>query len=247
MLERDLDGVLRIIGKPPDEIRALDACGGSGTVAVKLLERGVTVTVCDISEELLGLCEARCAEMDPGPSIVCADIGDYLAKVSERWDLIVFSSALHHIEDIRGILRLALYRLVSGGLLFTVFDPTSRRSGIAGRLMLLDYLVFKVHRQPRELPASLARRLRRTIDGLRISPGATSNPTRLTDANLGVLAEYHVECGVDDLGLADDLVDMGFGVVWHERYAGARYALIRRLLSLLHEVTAFKLLLRRSG
>ena len=43
-LEADLDRILGIIGRQPKEIRALDACGGSGNVALKLLNRGVDVT-----------------------------------------------------------------------------------------------------------------------------------------------------------------------------------------------------------
>jgi SAM-dependent methyltransferase len=245
MLESDLDAILQAIGRPPDKVRALDACGGSGTVAVKLLDRGVDVTVCDVSEELLAYCKATCADHGLEPTIVCGDVGEFLATTTDTWDLIVFSSALHHLENIRLVLRLSLDRLAPGGLLFTVFDPTSRRGGLAGALIFLDYLIFRLHRRRGELPASVARRLRRTVDRLGRQSPAESTVPELTEANLGILTEYHVERGIDDIGLANDLADIGFEVVGHERYVSARFALTRRLLSLLHEVTAFKLLLRR--
>ena len=60
-LEADLDRIIGISGRRQGTIRALDACGGSGNVALKLLNRGVDVTLVDISQEFLGLFSAKCA------------------------------------------------------------------------------------------------------------------------------------------------------------------------------------------
>jgi ubiquinone/menaquinone biosynthesis C-methylase UbiE len=50
-LESEMDRVLTVLGKPRTEIRALDACGGSGNISLKLLKRGAKVTPVDISPE----------------------------------------------------------------------------------------------------------------------------------------------------------------------------------------------------
>jgi hypothetical protein len=96
ILERDIDRVLEATGKQPSQIRALDACGGSGNISLKLLRRGVNVTLADISSELQGIFEKKCAEHGYEPTVVCSEIGRFIASGSEPFDLIVFSSALHH-------------------------------------------------------------------------------------------------------------------------------------------------------
>ena len=99
-MERDIDRVLEATGKQPSQIRALDACGGSGNISLKLLRRGVNVTLADISSELQGIFEKKCAEHGYEPTVVCSEIGRFIASGSEPFDLIVFSSALHHLEHI---------------------------------------------------------------------------------------------------------------------------------------------------
>jgi 2-polyprenyl-3-methyl-5-hydroxy-6-metoxy-1,4-benzoquinol methylase len=243
-LEHDLDRIWELLRADGGPVTVLDACGGSGTVAVKLLERGAEVTVCDISPELLDILECKCAQRSFAPRIVCAEIAEFLATDPVSYDLITFSSALHHLEDIEAVLSLARNRLRPGGLLFTVFDPTRRTTAAVRSLVSLDFLAFKLHRHARDVVPALWRRLRRRRARLAGRVGA-ARELELSDATVGVLAEYHVGMGIDDLALADRLVRGGFEMVWHERYAGARYLVTRFLLDRLTAVTAFKLLLLR--
>lgn len=241
-LEGDLDDVLALVGKPYAAVRALDACGGSGNVSLKLLRRGVSTVTCDISLDLLRLFQERCEAERLTPKIVCGEIGDFLLAHPGRFDLITFSSALHHLEDIDGVLSLAFRSLAPGGVIFTTFDPVAYRHRGERLVVWLDYLAFKVHRQPGDLVAALSRRARRTL-----RPSSSKEQAALTDANLGVLAEYHVERGIDDLALAARLRERGFEVVRHEREAGGRYAATRALLRGLGAATSFKLVLRRAA
>src|SRR5436190_5082746 len=167
-LEADLDRILGILGRQPTPIRALDACGGSGNVALKLLKRGLDVTLVDISPELLELFRNKCAGSHPAPGIVCSEIAAYMLQTSRTFDLIVFSSALHHLEDIEAVLTLAFQCLESGGLLYSIFDPTSRsRLKAATRLLQrLEYFTFKLFCQTGDLPAAAMRRLRRLCSGV---------------------------------------------------------------------------------
>ena len=113
ILENDLDYILSIMQRDSRRnIRALDACGGSGNVALKLLDRGVDVSLCDISQEMINLFESKCKERNLSHyKAKCAEIGSFLANTSSKFDLIVFSSALHHIEDYTSILKIAATRL----------------------------------------------------------------------------------------------------------------------------------------
>lgn len=240
MLTCDLGEILGMLNKPPASIRVLDACGGSGNVTAKLLPLGVHVTLCDVSENLIALFYEK-VQPDPAQvTTVHSEIGAFLATTDATFDLIVFSSALHHLEDVEGILSLASQRLAPNGLLYTVFDPTPRAdlSLLAAAILRLDYYFFKLHKQPTDFPNAVLRRLRRSV-----STG--SNSQLVTDDNVGVIAEYHVSSGLDDYALVEQLQQMGLEKVWHNRYADARYRFTRHLLSRMGQVTNFKLLLRK--
>jgi ubiquinone/menaquinone biosynthesis C-methylase UbiE len=245
LLIEDLDRIIALLNKQPNSIRALDACGGSGNAALKLNQRGVQVTACDLSPELLQIYRQRCRSMGFEPKTSCMEIAQFLANTKEQYDLIVFSSALHHLYDIEGILSLAFERLAPKGLLYTVFDPTltSELHAVTRIAHKLDYYAFKVLRQPRDLPASFIRKLKRLLR-------AKDNPSSKTqmdldDENLGVLAEYHVEIGIDDIRLITTLKQLGFEQVWHDRLTGGRYSPTRALTSFLGDHTSFKLLMQK--
>jgi hypothetical protein len=77
-----------------------------------------------------------------------------------------------------------------------------------------------------------------------VSAGQKSE-VALSNATAGMLAEFHVEKGIDDLALEAKLREVGFEVVWHERYADCRFDLTRRMIEKTGDATSFKLLLRK--
>jgi len=245
-LEADLDRIIGILGRQDTAIRALDACGGSGNISLKLLNRKVAVTLVDISPELLEIFRHKCATMTVSPQVVCAEIGAFLSDTSQTFDMIVFSSALHHIENIERVLTLAFHRLEPRGLLYTVFDPTSRCQlrPTTRALQRIEYLIFKLFFQTRDLPAAASRRLSRLFSGV---SARRKSDAALSHATAGMLAEFHVEKGIDDLALEAKLRAVGFEVVWHERYADSRFDLTRRMIKRAGDSTSFKLLLRKPG
>jgi 2-polyprenyl-3-methyl-5-hydroxy-6-metoxy-1,4-benzoquinol methylase len=244
LLETDLDRILQLLQRPAAQVRALDACGGSGNISLKLLRRGVQVTLADISEELQAIFRRKCAAASFNPKIHTGEIAAFLSGSEERFDLIVFSSALHHLENVEAVLRLARERLAPGGLLFTVFDPTARAQHhrLTRALQRFDYYGFKVFCQTSDVFAALRRRTKRLLSGTR---AADKSKAAVNESTAGLLAEYHVEQGIDDLALVSRLKQAGFEVVWHDRYPGGRTALTRRLIQMLGDATSFKLLLRR--
>jgi len=239
-LAGDLDRALAVIGKPPLTIRALDARGGSGNVSLKLLRRGVSTVTCDISIELLRIFQGYCDDEGLAPRIVCCEIGDFLRAHPSRFDLIVFSSALHHLVDVCGVLDLAYDSLTPGGVIFTSFDPAAYRNEFERLIVYLDFVAFKIHRQPVDLFAAVARRAQRIITGATSKERAAVN-----QATMSILAEYHVDKGIDDIALVRHMSERGAEVVVHEREAGGRYAPTRALLQSIGAVTTFKLLLRK--
>ena len=245
-LEATLDRVLAVLGKRPGEVLALDACGGSGNISLKLLRRGVEVILTDISPELQGIFEAKCGQLGLRSQTVCSEIAEFLSATGLSFDLIVFSSALHHLENIDEVLTLAFDRLKPNGLLFTVFDPaTSARLSTVSRILLrTEYFAFKVFCQTADLPKAVGRRVSRMVSG---SSSDDKSSVNLNSATAGMLAEFHVEKGIDDLALTQRLRQVGYEVVWHERSAGTRFALTGWIVRRLGDVTSFSLLLRKPG
>jgi len=243
-LEADLDRILALLGTAPQSIRALDACGGSGNISLKLLQRGVAVTQTDISPELQQIFRQKCQASGFHPQIICSEIGNYLANESQTFHLITFSSALHHLENIEAVLTLAHDRLAPGGLLYTVFDPTLQKSfsRLTRVTLRVEYYLFKFFCQTADFPKAIRRRIRRMLT--RVSPNNKLSTT-LNNDTIGMLAEYHVGTGIDDLALVTRLQQTGYEVVWHHRYAEARFKLTRRILAWTGDVTTFKLLLRK--
>lgn len=246
-LEVDLDRIVALIGRPIQEIHVLDACGGTGNVALKLLRRGLRVSISDISAEQLEIFRKKCERENFSPQIIRGEIGELLRQDQVHYTLIIFSSALHHLENISEILRLAFDRLEPGGLLFTVFDPTAteKHKKISRAVLRAEYVVFKIVGQTRDLPFALARYLRRRISACNRQGSNDKQALELSENTFGVLAEYHVENGIDDIALVEELGRMGYQVVWHIRYPDGRYLLTRQLIGLLKDATQFKLLLRR--
>lgn len=244
MLEQSLDEALGLLGGSASSIKALDACGGGGNISLKLLKRGVDVTLADISDDLLTIFRQKCAELSFEPKTASTEIAAYLASCPLQYDLIVFSSALHHLQDINGVLELAYQALRPGGLLLTFFDPTCRAEhGPKTRALLrLDYLMFKLLDQTKDLPAALRRRFRRMREH---AHAGNKSEAALDDNTAGMLAEYHVESGIDDIALVAHLQATGFDVVKHTRYASARRSWINRMIERSGGVTTFRLMLRK--
>jgi hypothetical protein len=142
------------------------------------------------------------------------------------------------------VLRLAFARLAPGGLLMTAFDPTLRaqRRNATRLLQRADYYAWKAMHQSGDFVPGVWRRLRR-IAGRWTANEKHAAP--LNAATAGMLAEYHVDRGIDDLGLLRTLREFGFEVVHHDRYVEGRFALVRNLIARLGDATGFKMLLRK--
>jgi ubiquinone/menaquinone biosynthesis C-methylase UbiE len=244
MLESDIDEVLQMLrcSDSHKDIYALDACGGAGNVALKLLDRGVKVALCDVSPELIKIFIDKCRARGFSAESICKEIGSFLSSTDRRFDLIVFSSALHHIEDYAGILRLSATRLDKGGMIYTVFDAT-RRNFLSYPIIMTDYLVFELLNRPKNIIPGLLKKLRRMKSG-HLSDSTSKDKFDLSQENIGVLAEYYAGSGIDDFALVKKMSQYGLEVVWHKRYTDARYAFFRFILRLFRCPTSFKLLLQ---
>lgn len=214
--------------------KVLDACGGSGNASLILHELGVAPTIVDVSPEMLSIyvetARARGYEVDA----VVADIAGYLETHCAKWDLVIFSSALHHLDDYEQVLRFAIARLAPGGLLLTMFDPIEAGPFLR-RARRLDYILHVVIHTPTRLPSIFMRYVARSVR--RRAPGE--------DPALGEQAEIHALNGIDDDSLRRMFEDMGLEIVVHERTCEGRFRLTRGIYRLLRMPSSFHFVARR--
>jgi len=234
-LERHRNRLRRVLGTAiaatAAHDRVLDACGGSGYASLELGSMGLEVTTVDISPDMLEVYEASASTAGLTSTTRVGEIGSFLSESAEQWDLVVFSSALHHLDDYQAVLDAACQHLAEGGVIATVFDPIA--SGKLVKLIrYIDYLLWLAARQPRTFVRRLGRRAAR--------PSASS-------PSIGRMAERHALTGIDDLALARHLREHGMEVILHERSYEARFSPMRVLLRLLARPTAFAFVVRRTA
>lgn len=223
MMKKDLDKVLNLINKPLNQIRVLDACGGTGNAALKLLAHGVKVTLCDISPDLIKIFEQKCVKNNfNNYTVVCTDIASYFASTDQKFDLIVFSSCLHHIENYVSILKTASGHLLENGFIYTTFDPLpDTRKFPTGLLRNVDWWLFMMFYHPKKL-------INRKV----------------CDVQLINRAEFHAETGINDLLLISSLSEHLL-LIYHNRFIVTRTSFIRWCLKILKKRTTFSLVFKK--
>jgi ubiquinone/menaquinone biosynthesis C-methylase UbiE len=122
-LDADLRRALEKLGHPARRASALDACGGTGNAALRLQAMGCDTHLVDISEEMIARYRRQCEARGFPASAESGEILSFFTRNTRKFDLIVFSSALHHLEDPVLVLRHAQGALTPGGLIVTIFDP----------------------------------------------------------------------------------------------------------------------------
>ena len=218
------------LGALPPDPRVLDAGGGSGNASRYLFEQGLQPVLVDVSAEMVALWRSKASALGYEPQTQVAELEEFFAEDQRSWDLVVFSSVLHHLEDPGRLLGQVARRLAPGGFIVTVFDPLQlpRRGAI---LRKLDYLGWLILHARGELPRVVAQRLR---------PGAGAEAT----VNVAAIAEYHAGTGLDDRALVAALAGAGLQVVTHQRTYDCRFSLTHRLARAMRMPTAFSVVVR---
>lgn len=211
--------------------RTLDACGGTGNVSELLARRGIVTTLVDVSPQMLAQWREKATRIGIEAHVVEGEIDAFLVQDDRQWDLIVFSSALHHLEDYVAVSDLAARRLAPGGVLVTAFDPVQTTDALIQRVRRFDYLL-SLAASPRALASALKRRSKRRREG---------------GTNVGDLAERHALHGVDDTRIISALSAQGLEILEHRRYPSTRYAVTERILRAARRSTSFHLIARKPG
>jgi len=178
--------------------KVLDLGAGEGSVTLPFLELGAKVVAVDISKSQLDTLKTRCNNFGNMLEVRCEDINDTLKDNSEKYDIIVVNSFLHHVPDYLGMIREATMILNPHGQFFSFQDPlrydsAGKATMIFSKLAYFSWRVFKG-----DVIGGLRRRIRRSR-GIYLEDSVHDN------------AEYHVtRNGVDQDAIRVLFEDQGF-------------------------------------
>ena len=178
--------------------KVLDLGAGEGSVTLPFLELGAKVVAVDISSSQLDTLKTKCNNFGDMLEVRCEDIIDTLKDNSEKYDIIVVNSFLHHVPDYLGMIRESTMILNPHGQFFSFQDPL--RYDSVGKATMnfskLAYFSWRVFKG--DVIGGLRRRIRRSR-GIYLEDSVHDN------------AEYHVtRNGVDQDSIHVLFEDQGF-------------------------------------
>jgi 2-polyprenyl-3-methyl-5-hydroxy-6-metoxy-1,4-benzoquinol methylase len=221
MLYADLSRIAGLVRGSSGPLKCLDCGGGSGNLSLKMLEMGWDVTVVDVSPEMLGILRKKAEVKGFAPKLIHSAIEDYLSASSEKYDLISFSSVLHHLYSYLTAVGLAAEHIQEGGIFYSSFDPVvSRNKSLRNTFEAFDTTCSKVFHDRADFFPGIGRRLNKLFRGRNETHGRAI-------ASAGDLAEYHAKTGVADAEIVDVLKTKGFQIVEHLRCPMSRTWLTR--------------------
>ncbi len=238
-LEDDLDKIdsyFASLGRTPT---CIECGGGTGRLTLKMCARGWTVTVVDVSEDMLDLLKERASAKGYSPTLIQSPIERFLAAPNETYDLVAFSAVLHHLYSYSSVVGSVIKQLRPGGIFYSNYDPVAPRNPVWSRWFdSFDIAVAKTLFDPADVLPGIGRRLRKLF---------SQNDSMFCRAvvSAGDLAEFHVGRGVDDKQILKLLQTNGFSIVEHQRFATGRTAVVRFLNERLRLLESFKIIARR--
>jgi 2-polyprenyl-3-methyl-5-hydroxy-6-metoxy-1,4-benzoquinol methylase len=240
MLENDVDEMGRRLENQFEQIRCLDCGGGTGNLTLKLLRRGWAVTVVDVSPDMLEVSRAKINASGYTARFVNDSIEHFLASSTEDFEIIAFSSVLHHLYSPVQVVREVTARIRPGGFFYSNFDPVFPSSRLMATCFCnFDTILAKLLYDRKDLLPGMTRRFRKLA-----LPRDAAHARAI--ASSGDLAEYHAREGLDDLSIAAALEGQGFDVN-RARYAAGRTKMTRWINNRLGASLSFKLVARRKN
>jgi ubiquinone/menaquinone biosynthesis C-methylase UbiE len=227
--------ILQIMAtRSEQKLRVVDMCGGAGKSAFifKKLVPQAAVTLVDLSEKMLDIARLRIREENIGEiEIVQEDAFSFL-KRDRQFDIIVFSSAIHHFKDPVNLLRSAAQRLSEHGVIITIADPNILTKTKRYKTLAFLFCCW----------ADKMTIIKRTVNrGVGLFTGEAAAAADDFD-----IAEYQAYKGMCDLQLKDDLHEAGLNPLLHMQYPAGGDPFMTRIMSLFKLHWAFCLILTRN-
>lgn len=228
-----LGTVLGVLKRRPEPVRAVDMCGGAGKAAfvVRKLDPGAQVALVDVAEKMLDIARRHMAFKNIDDiEVIAADAFSFLQ--GERvFDLIIFSSAVHHFKDPINLLYTAAQSLSDRGFIVTMADPTTMIK--TARYNIFNFLITSWDNK---------KRMARQYWDKSVS--SRSEVAAASEVDFDV-AEFQTYLGIDDIRLRKDLNRVGVKSLLHMRYPAGGHPLVTRLMGAIGIRWAYGMILYR--
>lgn len=240
-LEDDLDRIESHFKSLERKPVCLECGGGTGNLTLKMCARGWSVTVVDISDDMLNLLREKARAKNYSPELVQCPIEQFLQEKRGEFDFVAFSSVLHHLYSYASVVAQTASRVRAGGIYYSNYDPVVPKRPLLTRAFdTLDIALGKVMFDSADVLPGIGRRIRKLF--------APADPfLNRAVVSAGDIAEYHAKAGLDDKKIVLLLQEKGFTVMEHRRYATGRTKPIRFLNERLRLLESFKIIARRSS
>lgn len=206
MLNGDLTRISSSLSPSSRRVSCLDCGGGTGNLALKMARRGWDVTVVDVSQDMLAILRAKAERLACRIELVNDSVETFLAQTDQMFQVVSFSSVLHHLYSPVHVVAMAAKRVAPGGFFYSNFDPVKpRRPHLAAVFLNCDTILAKVAYDRKDFFPGIARRMRKLV--VRRDPLANRSV-----ASVGDLAEFHANEGLDFEQIRDALKKEGFNV-----------------------------------
>lgn len=197
--------------KKSTTLSAIDVCGGAGRAAFTLHRcGGCNVVLLDTSEKMLEIAQRTIDKHKiESVTLVQEDAIAFLRDGKETFDIIAFSSAIHHFKDPFNLVELAYNRLGPDGVMVIVGEPNTLIGSKKYKRVVGFYAVLTSPDYRKQFIQSIPERIK----------GSYTAP------DYREVAEYHAHIGIDDMALRKQMEQAGMSVLTHIRYpAGPRIA-----------------------
>ena len=222
-----------------EDFLALDACGGTGNASFIINDMEYDVELVDLSSAMIDNFKNYCNKKGINIKSYNVEINQYLENSDKKYDLIVFSSALHHLRYPDKVLINAAKCLKPGGIILTIADPTINIQKFTFKLLsFIDRGINLSIKQPSEL----IRRIKK-----KIFIESNNNQNKKEKVIDDWVAEFHAQDGIDDLALKKKLVDKNLFVLWHKRYTGGYNNLFQVIYKVFEIDTSFSMIISNQG
>lgn len=239
LIDQDLDRIATFLGGTGECIDCLDCGGGSGNLSLKMLRKGWSVTMVDVSPDMLALFESKARGERFAPRIVEASISDFLATTNKKYDVLTFNSVLHHLYAYLPVIANATQHVKQKGIFYSNFDPVvPKHPRLRFIFEAFDTALAKLTYDRSDFFAGFLRRIKKLY---KRSDRLLKRPVIWA----GDVAEYHALCGVNDVAVVECLRKNGFSIHEHSRWCSGRTSLAKFMNQRLRLMECFKIIAQR--
>lgn len=229
-----LGAILKMLSaRSGNKIRAVDMCGGAGKAAfiIKRFAPQAEVKLVDLSEKMLSIARQRIKEENIGEIEIVQDDAFTFLDRDCQFDIIVFSSAIHHFKDPVNLLKNAAQRLSDQGVIITIADPNPLSK--TKRFKMMAFLICNWG-DKKMVMRNTAHRIKVLV----------TNEIAAADDEFD-MAEYQAYTGINNLQLAHDLNAAGIHTLLHMQYPAGGPPFMMRYMSLLKLHWSFSMILTK--